>query len=230
MLLNSVFKKFIAMAAVGFMSAPVVAQVNEAAAPEATVVKAAVATLSVEGKLTGNVINDEMVQVPNAKISLVADGKVIDAVTADGEGNFSFTDVKPGPYKLLGATDKLFGAQPITARTVSFAKPVATSRIVLSNASPSQIYQGIGSTPCGCACGGSSGGFGGGGFGGGGFGGGGFGGGGFGGGGAFSGGGGGLLRGGLAGSRRLFLVGGIATAIAVAVGDNDDDDDASPIQ
>lgn len=224
MLLNSVFKKFIAMAAVGFMSAPVVAQVNEAAAPEAPVVKAvaqaAVATLSVEGKLTGNVMmsnNDEMVQVPNAKVSLVADGKVIDAVTADGEGNFSFTDVKPGPYKLLGATDKLFGAQPINARTVSFAKPVATSRVVLSNATPSAIYQGIGSAPCGCS-GGGGGGFGGGGFSGGGFG-----------GGGFSGGGGGLLRGGLGGSRRLFLVGGIATAIAVAVGDNDDDN-ASPDQ
>ena len=176
-----------------------------------------------DGSLTGKVyakVASEETPV-DAKITLAKDGVVIEAVQTEN-GSFSFANIAPGSYTLIGSAQGFSGAQsyevgPYAGSGCSCNLGLQSTSDVVYQNSPVYDAPVSASSPCtSCGSGGfsssySSGGFGGGGFGGGG----GIGGGGF--------GGGGRLLGGRLGGRRLLRAGLIGGVVAIAV-DNDDDD------
>jgi hypothetical protein len=75
--------------------------------------------LSANGNLSGNVTSATS-QIPNAKVSLVSQGKVIDSVTTDDSGNFSFANVNPGPYQIVGSAEGMVGSSFSTSPVASY--------------------------------------------------------------------------------------------------------------
>lgn len=179
MILN--FNKIAAILAVCLIASPVFAQVAQETAKITP--QASTATLSSDGQLTGSVITATADQVPNAQVSLVSQGKVIDSVTADASGNFSFANVHPGPYQLVGTAAGLLGSNALTVAPFVTAQPVTPGRVTLqpTAAAPQVLYDNVATAPVaslGCntcnpapvstcnACSTCGGGFGGGNFGG----------------------------------------------------------------
>ena len=208
------------MLAVGLLAVPVAAQIDAGQA-------AVRVNLTQNGALAGRVVTmlDSEETPVVARVSLTADGKTVATSTTDVIGNFSFDDVKPGTYEMVGVSGQYVGGQSIVVgeaveggessvelrvSTAATVAPIANAP--LSALSPVQA----GSTCTSCAspvsscstCGG--GGTVGGGIGGG------------------IGGriGGGAAFGGSSSLRRLLLIGG-AVAIPVAISG---DDGASPDQ
>lgn len=142
-------KKLTAIAAVCVMATTVVAQetaqiTTQPANPATT------ATLSADGQLTGNVITanaDQITQVPNAKVSLVSQGKVIDSVTADATGNFSFANVHPGPYQLVGTAAGMLGSNALTVAPFAKSQPITPGRVMLQPSTPQVMYDSYSSAP-----------------------------------------------------------------------------------
>lgn len=193
--------------------------------------------LTEEGVLSGRVITmlDSEEAPVVARVSLTADGVTVATLTTDVVGNFSFEDVQPGAYKMVGVSGQYVGGQAIvvgeavhgvesdfelrvsTAATTTVA-PFANAP--MSSYSPASVSgSGYSSACSSCSTCGSGGG-------------------GLGGSGAYSSGGGlgggsGLGGGRIVGRgmfgasslRRLLLVGG---AVAVPVALSGDDDVASP--
>lgn len=181
-------------------------------------------TLQEDGSLKGKAFVAATDEAVDAKITLTQDGEIVSTVAADEKGNFSFANVEPGVYNMLGSASPYVGSAAVTVAPYAQDSGCQSCNLGMSVAAPEASYSSCGcapaqafsSAPCGCSsgCGGGL----------------------LGGGGGFGGGGGGLLGGGggglLGGGGGLFsspLVGlGVAGGIiAVAVGD-DDDDDASP--
>ena len=224
MLLDIVFKRLTALAAVALIASPVLAQETTTVSKVQTAQATATATLSAEGELTGNVLTtnaNQITKVPNAQVSLVSQGKVIDSVTADASGNFSFANVNPGPYQIVGAAAGLVGSQAFDVAPFADAQAVAPGQIMLQQSAPEVMYDSYSSAPVqslstGCTCSAcTGGGLGGGSFGsrlGGGFG-----------GRSFGGGLGSRLGGGLlSGPRGLLVAGGVAGGI-IAISDSSPD-------
>ena len=210
--LSQIVRCTLPMLAVGLLAVPVAAQ-------EVNTDTAAVrVNLTQNGALAGRVVtilDSEQAPVV-ARVSLTADGKTVATSTTDVTGNFSFQDVQPGAYEMVGISGEYVGGQSIVVGEaveggessvelrVSTAAPVAPiANAPLSALSPVQA----GSTCTSCAspvsscstCGG---------------------------GGTVGGIGGGAAFGGSSSLRRLLLIGG-AVAIPVAISG---DDGASPDQ
>ena len=143
MILN--FNKIAAILAVCLMASPVFAQVAQETAKITP--QASTATLSSDGQLTGSVITATADQVPNAQVSLVSQGKVIDSVTADASGNFSFANVHPGPYQLVGTAAGMLGSNALTVAPFVASQPVTPGSITLQPSTPQVMYDSVGSAP-----------------------------------------------------------------------------------
>lgn len=171
-------------------------------------------TLQEDGSLAGKAFVAETAEkAADAKITLSQEGEVVGSVNADADGNFSFQNIEPGSYSMLGVSDPYVGQSSFDVAPFS-SGGCSSCSMGLSSQPTETVYSSCGeapaqsfsASPCGggcssCGCGGAGGGFGG---------------------------GGGLLGGGGGGgflSSRLFRLGAIGGVIAVAVSD---DDDASP--
>ena len=200
-------------AAVALFAAPLMGETTEVAQKvESNAVQA-----TEEGELVGNVFaeKDGEATPVEAKLTLSADGVVVDSTVASEDGSFSFPNVEPGAYQLYGASDGYVGGQSYDVQPYSTSGGCSSCSLGLQS-QPSEVVYNAPASACSscaapaspCGCGGGLGG--GGGFGG--------------------GGGGGLLGGGGGGfnARRLLALGAVGGIIAVAVADDDDDDDASP--
>ena len=167
-------------------------------------------TLQEDGSLKGKAFVAATDEAVDAKITLTQDGKVVETVTTDEKGNFSFANVEPGVYNMQGIADPYVGSAAVTVAPYAEAAGCSScSSCDLGMAAPEAAYSTCGSAPAQsfaapCGCNGGGGGLlgGGGGSGGG------------------LGGGGGLL------SRPLLGLGVVGGIVAIAV--SDDDDDASP--
>ena len=164
-----------------------------------------------DGSLTGKVyakVASEETPV-DAKITLAKDGVVLEAVQTEN-GSFSFANISPGSYMLIGSAQGYSGAQsfevgPYAGSGCSCNLGLQSTNNAVYQESPvydAPVTAAAPCTSCGSAgissCGG--GGFSGGGFG-----------------------GGGRLLGGRLGGRRLLRAGLIGGVVAIAVDDDDDD-------
>ena len=151
-------KKFAAIMAVCVIAAPAMAQEVESAAATkktATVkvvdsVKQSVkkVMLNEEGELEGKaLLTDSGKAAANTKITLSAEGKVIDEVKTDETGSFSFASVAPGAYQVLGASDGFVGSQSFDV--VPFSSPAVGSRcsVGLCNSAPEAVYDNFATQP-----------------------------------------------------------------------------------
>lgn len=162
--------------------------------------KSPTVALQEDGKLAGKVFKtiDGEKQAVIAKLTLSADGIVIDTVESDEEGNFSFANVAPGAYQMYGYSDGMVGGGLVSV------VPFATQDTVDYNVglSPYDGYdayagapvQSFGDYSCGAgygsgSCGGGCGGV---------------------------------------GRRRLLLAAGLGLGIVAIAGGFDGEDDASP--
>lgn len=145
-MLLSTFRKFTAIAAVCVLAVPAVAQqtiVN-------TVPSTDTATLSADGNLVGNILANsanEIAKVSNAQVSLVSQGKVIDSVKADEAGNFSFANVNPGPYQIVGSADGLVGSCNVNVTPFDGSQPANPGSVVLTESAPQVVYDSFGTAP-----------------------------------------------------------------------------------
>ena len=193
-------------AAVALFAAPLMGETTEVAQNVAD--NAVQATEA--GELVGKVFaknNGEATPV-EAKLTLSAEGVVVDSTVASEDGSFSFPNVEPGAYQLYGASDGFVGGQAVDVQPYAVGGGGCSSCNLGLQSQPTEVVYDAPATACSsCAaaspCGGAGGGFGGGG------------------------GGGGLLGGGGLNTRRLLALGAVGGIIAIAVSD-DDDDDASP--
>lgn len=211
--LSQVVRCTLPMLVVGLVAVPVFAQ---AADTDQTTVRV---NLTETGALAGRVVTmlDSEETPVVARVSLNADGKTVATSTTDIVGNFSFDDVKPGAYEMVGVSGEYVGGQSIVVgeaveggeSSVELRVTTAATSAVapIANAPLSAIapVQAVGSSCSSCAapaasscsscnaCSSCGGGFGGGI------------------------GGGGTAFGGSSSLRRLLLIGG-AVAIPVAIG------------
>jgi hypothetical protein len=75
-------------------------------------------TLSEDGKLEGHVftmIEDEEAPIAG-KVTLTAEGKTVTSKETDPTGNFSFEDVKPGLYTMVGVAGEYVGDKVIEVK------------------------------------------------------------------------------------------------------------------
>lgn len=163
-----------------------------------------VVMLDENGSLNGSVeieakTGEDAEASKEATVTLSQDGVVVASVNADQEGNFSFANVEPGTYQLMGASDPYVGQSSFDVVPFNNGGGCASCGLGLSDASAPYAYDTYGSAPASsfggsCGCGGGG-----------------------------IGGGGGVL-----GNRRLLRLGLIGGGIAVAIAAGDDDvDDAS---
>lgn len=148
MLLDNLYK-ITALAVVCLIVAPANGQVVDRSQQPASP-----ATLTADGQLTGSVIVANATNVdkaPATKVSLVSQGKVIDSVTTDAAGQFSFANVHPGPYKVVGAAPGFVGSAalavgPFAAPQPAVAQPAAP-KLVLQQSSAAGVYNSYSSMP-----------------------------------------------------------------------------------
>lgn len=140
MQLDTLLKEITAMALACLIVSPAVGQEavdSSQQAPSTT-------TLTADGQLKGNIAianASETDQVPSVKVSLVSEGKVIDSVTTDAAGQFSFTNVHPGPYQVVGAAPGFVGSQVLQVAPFTDSHPITTSRqLVLHQSVPTTTY------------------------------------------------------------------------------------------
>lgn len=159
-----------------------IVELSDADEVEATAnLEKGVAMIDENGTLHGFVFRvdgDQKVPVA-AKITITADGKVIESASTDESGIFSIANVKPGSYSMFAAADDAVATQTYdvlgysneysgtTAVNMSVGAPIA--------AAPTTVYDNFGSMPVssfssaapagayGGGCGSCGGGFGGGG-------------------------------------------------------------------
>jgi len=144
MLLNKL-TTMTAIAAVCLIISPVVGQTGENT--QTSIMEAGSTTmLSVDGRLSGSVATGNS-QVPNAKVSLVSQGKVIDSVTADESGSFSFANVNPGPYQIVGSADGMVGSSALNVAAFADTGAAAPATVMLQASSAQTVYDSYGSTP-----------------------------------------------------------------------------------
>jgi hypothetical protein len=102
--------------------------------------------LSANGNLSGNVTSATS-QIPNAKVSLVSQGKVIDSVTTDDSGNFSFANVNPGPYQIVGSAEGMVGSAALNVAPFAEAGAAAPATVTLQGATADAMYDTYSATP-----------------------------------------------------------------------------------
>lgn len=141
MLLNKL-TTLTAIAAVCLIVSPVAGQNGETSIVDA----ASTAMLTANGNLSGNV-QSATSQVPQAKVSLVSQGKVIDSVTTDEAGNFSFANVNPGPYQIVGSAEGMVGSSALNVAPFAQAAGAAPATVMLQGASADAMYDTYSSTP-----------------------------------------------------------------------------------
>ena len=161
--LSQVVRCTLPMLVVGLLVVPAAAQIDAGQA-------AVRVNLTQNGALAGRVVTMlESEETPVvARVSLTADGKTVATSTTDIIGNFSFDDVKPGTYEMVGVSGQYVGGQSIVVgeaveggessvelrvSTAATAAPIANAP--LSALSPVQAGGGIGGGG-GAAFGGSS--------------------------------------------------------------------------
>ena len=163
--------------------------------------------LQEDGSLAGKVfVAENATEAIDAKITLTQAGEVVATADTDEQGNFSFQNIEPGSYDMMGVADPYVGSGSFDVAPYSEGGCSSCS-MGLSTQAPEAVYdtcgaapaQAFSASPCGGGCNSCGGGLGGGRFGG--------------------GGGGGLL-----GPRPLLRLGVIGGIIGIAVSD----DDASP--
>lgn len=221
--LSQVVRCTLPMLVVGLLAVPSFAQ---AADTDQTALRV---NLTESGALAGRVVTmlDSEETPVVARVSLNADGKTVATSTTDIVGNFSFDDVKPGAYEMVGVSGEYVGGQAIvvgeaveggensvelrvTTAATSTVAPIANAPLsaiapVQAGSSCSTCAAPAASSCSSCnACSSCGGGIGGGGIG-----------------------GGGSAFGGSSSLRRLLLL-GTAVAIPVAIGASPDQ--ASPDQ
>lgn len=121
--------------------------------------------LDEKGSLNGNVFvseNETAQQASKAKVTLSQDGVVIGSVDTDEKGNFSFANVEPGAYQMMGAANPYVGQSSFNVVPYNGGASTCNCNagLGMSQAPASTVYSSYSSAPM------SS--FGGGGFGGGG--------------------------------------------------------------
>ena len=117
-----------------------------------------------DGQLVGQVFTsiDGSKTLVDAKVTLSADGVVVEAVQAEN-GSFSFANVSPGSYTLTGSATGLVGGQAL--QVDPYAGGFSSASLGLQPVNevacdvPSAVYNAPASS---CGCGGGGGGFGGG--------------------------------------------------------------------
>jgi hypothetical protein len=152
-------KKFAALVAVCVIAAPIVAQ--DLASTEATTNAAVTAKseakvvpqvvkvmLTEEGKLEGKAfLIDSKKAASNTKVTISADGKVVDAVETDEEGTFSFANVAPGAYQMLGTSDGFVGSQSYEVLPYSSPAVGSPCSMGMCGASSESVYDTYSSQP-----------------------------------------------------------------------------------
>ncbi len=140
MLLNTLTKAA-ALVAVCFIVSPVMGQTAQKSLTGATTM------LSADGKLVGNVSTTRAGIVNNAKVSLVSQGKVIDSVKTDANGSFSFANVNPGPYQIVGSANGMVGAQALHVGPYTEATNAAPASVILQTSNQEAVYDAYASAP-----------------------------------------------------------------------------------
>ena len=109
LVLSQLVRCTLPMLVVGLLAVPVTAQ--QADADQAAVR----VNLTQNGALAGRVVTllDSEDTPVVARVSLTADGKTVATSTTDIVGNFSFDDVKPGTYEMVGVSGEYVGGQSI---------------------------------------------------------------------------------------------------------------------
>ncbi len=106
------------------------------------------ATLSEDGTLAGKAFvvenTDEAVE---AKITLTQDGKVVDTVETDEQGNFSFTNVEPGVYSMLGTSNPYVGQSVLDVAPPSQGSVGSVHQLGMTASTPQTVYQTFSSAP-----------------------------------------------------------------------------------
>jgi len=121
--------------------------------------------LTEDGTLEGNAVRtDSKAVAANVKVTLSADGKVVDAVETDEKGNFSFANVAPGAYQMLGSADGMVGSAAYNVIGYDAGSSYDAYPLSMSPASSDFVYDSYASQPVssfasGCnTCGGGLGG------------------------------------------------------------------------
>lgn len=103
------------------------------------------AVLNESGALEGRVFamlgSEETPMV--AKVSLAADGKTVASSETDVIGNFSFSDVEPGTYTMVGVSGEYVGDQVVVVSTASDLEDEASGGVYTSLAlqvAPVDVY------------------------------------------------------------------------------------------
>ena len=146
MLLNTLFKKFTTLAVACLIVSPAIGQETNVSPQEPT----DITTLTADGHLNGSVATtnaDKIAQVPSAKVSLVSKGKVIDSVTADANGQFSFANVHPGPYQVVGTAAGLVGSQAFQVSPFTDSQPSVSRQLLLQQPSTVSSYHTFSHSP-----------------------------------------------------------------------------------
>ncbi|MFK7769256.1 MAG: hypothetical protein AB8B55_18690 [Mariniblastus sp.] len=160
--LNMIRKVLFSLAIAAAFASTSFAQEAEKAAPaEAKKAEIAKVEIDKDGKLVGKAFARlEGKETPlKAKVTLSANGVVIDTVTAKEDGSFSFANVEPGVYQMFGSSDGYFGGSSYNVQ------PFATGgqAPLLLQANSGVPYSTFSAAPGG-GIGGGGGGFGGGGL------------------------------------------------------------------
>jgi hypothetical protein len=104
--------------------------------------------LTEEGKLEGKAFRtDSKEAAANTKVTLSADGKVVDSVVADEEGNFAFANIAPGAYQMLGSSDGFVGSQSYDVLPYSSPAVGSPCSIGMCGASSEVVYDSYASQP-----------------------------------------------------------------------------------
>lgn len=141
MLLNKL-TTMTAIAAVCLIVSPVAGQTAQKSNIDAT----ATAMLTANGNLSGNVTSAKAT-VGQAKVSLVSQGKVIDSVTTDESGNFSFANVNPGPYQIVGSAEGMVGSSALNVAPFADVASAAPAQVMLQGGSADVMYDSYSSAP-----------------------------------------------------------------------------------
>jgi len=179
-------KKFAAMAICCIVASVSVAQETKvettAAANDATAVAAKAVTpdapqrvkvmLNKDGSLEGTaLLNESKKAIADTKVTLTAEGKVVDSVQADENGTFAFANVAPGAYQVLGSADGFVGSSAYDV--VSYGGDLggcSSCSVGMASAPSEVVYDSYASqpvssfsscnacSPCGNTCGGGLGG------------------------------------------------------------------------
>ena len=156
-------------------TAATAAKTSQVATPDAP--QRVTVMLNKDGSLEGTTLNEATKKaVANSKVTLTAEGKVVDAVTTDESGTFAFANVAPGAYQVLGSADGFVGSTSYDV--VPYAEPAIGSpcSVGMCGASSDIVYDSYASEPvssfstcnaCSNPCNTCGGGLGGGSFGGG---------------------------------------------------------------